>query len=188
MVQEISTIGMEFLDGIKRHPSMEIAAGVVLLIVGLLAIGSPFVTGLSVAFAIGVLLMIGGITHLVLAFKMGSFGKGLLAFIVGILTAIVGLVMISRPGIGLVSLTLSLAFFFVVAGIVEIMWAFQIRPFSGWGWTLFSGIVSLLLGFMIWGEFPLSGVWAVGTLVGIRMIVSGWTHIMLGVAARKLPA
>ena len=185
MAQEIGSIGTEFLDGIKKNAGMAIAVGVVLLIAGFLAIGSPLAVGLSVAVVIGVLLLIGGIALLVLAFKAGSIEKGLLPSIVGIVTVVIGLLMISRPGAGLTSLTLFLAVYFLVTGVFEIMWAFLVRPAKGWGWTLFSGLVSLLLGFIIWGQFPLSGAWAVGTLVGIRMIFSGLMLIMLGAAARS---
>ncbi len=184
MAKEISTIGKEFLDGIKKNAGMAMVVGVLLLITGFLAIGSPLVAGLSVSVFVGVMLLISGIAQLLLAFKAGSFGKGLLTSIVGIVTVVVGLLMISRPGVGLASLTLFLAAYFLITGIFEIMSAFQIKPAKGWGWTLFGGIVSLLLGFMIWGQYPLSGEWAVGTLVGIRMLFSGWTLIMLGAATR----
>ena len=186
MAQQIGSLGTEFLDGIKKNAGMAMVVGVVMLIVGFLAIGSPLVVGLSVAVVVGVLLLIGGVSQLVLAIKAGAFGKGLMNFIVGIVTVVVGLFMISRPGAGLASLTLFLAAYFVVTGIFESMSAFQIKPARGWGWTLFSGIVSVLLGFMIWGQFPLSGAWAIGTLVGIRMLVSGWTLIILGAAGRGM--
>lgn len=184
MTQEISTIGKAFLEGIKESAGAAIAIGVVLVIVGFLAIGSPLVAGLSVSVFVGVMLLIGGIGQLALAFKAGSFGKGLLLIIVGIAAALAGLLMITQPASGLASLTIFLAVYFFATGIVESFWAFQIKPAKGWGWTLFSGIVTVLLGLMIWRQFPISGVWAIGTLVGIRMLFSGWTLIMFGSAAR----
>jgi len=184
MAQEISTIGKEFLDGIKKNAGIAIAVGVLLVIAGFLAIGSPLVAGLSVSVFVGVMLMIGGFGQLTLAFKAGSFGKELLSSIVGIVTVVAGLLMISSPGAGLASLTIFLAAYFLMTGTFEIIGAFQIKPANGWGWTLFSGIVSVLLGFMIWGQFPISGAWAIGTLVGIRMLFSGSSLIMLGSAAR----
>jgi len=184
MAQEISTIGKEFLDGIKKNAGVAIAVGVLLVIAGFLAIGSPLVAGLSVSVFVGVMLMIGGFGQLTLAFKAGSFGKELLSSIVGIVTVVAGLLMISSPGAGLASLTIFLAAYFLMTGTFEIIGAFQIKPANGWGWTLFSGIVSVLLGFMIWGQFPISGAWAIGTLVGIRMLFSGSSLIMLGSAAR----
>jgi len=184
MSQAIENVGTEFLDGVKRNAGLSIAIGVIVFIAGVLAVGSPLLTGISVAVVVGAMLIIGGVSQLVFAFTAGSLGKGLLTFILGILTVVVGALIVSRPGVGLASMTLFLAAYFLISGIFEIVWGFQIRPANGWGWTLFGGIVSLLLGAMIWGEYPLSGAWAVGTLVGIRLIFSGWTLIILGATAR----
>jgi uncharacterized membrane protein HdeD (DUF308 family) len=184
MAEEISSIGKAFLDGIKESAGAAIVVGVILVIAGMLAIGSPFAAGLSVSVFVGVMMLIGGAGQLFLAFKAGSFGKGMLSAIVGIITAVVGLLMISRPGVGLASLTLFLAAYFFISGIIESLWAFQLKPAKGWGWTLFSGIITVLFGFMIWGDYPLSGIWAVGTLVGLRMLFSGWTLIMIGMGVR----
>jgi uncharacterized membrane protein HdeD (DUF308 family) len=184
MTQEISSIGKAFLDGIKESAGMAIGVGVVLVIAGFLVMGSPLVVGLSVSVVVGVMLLIGGIGQLLLAFKAGSFGKGLLLSIVGIVTVVVGLLMISRPGAALATLTFFLAAYCLMTGIFESLWAFQLKPAKGWGWTLFSGLVSVLLGIMLWSEFPISGVWAIGMLVGIRMLFSGLTLIMLGSATR----
>lgn len=185
MSQETANIGTEFADGIKRNAGLAIVVGVILLIGGVLAIGSPFVAGLSATLAVGVLLIIGGVSELFFAFRAGSLGKGLLTFILGILSVVVGAVMLSQPGVGLASLTLFLAAYFFVSGVFEIVWGLRMRPAGGWGWAVFAGIVSVLLGLMIWGQYPFSGVWAVGTLVGIKLIFSGWTLIVLGMAARR---
>lgn len=184
MSEQFESVGAELVKRIKHNTGIVIAIGVVLLIVGILALVAPFVAGLSVAFVVGILLLIGGIAQLLFAFKAGSFGKGLLAFILGALTMMAGVIMISRPDVGLATLTLFLAAYFIAEGVFEALWAFQLKPVQGWGWSLFSGIVSLLLGIMIWRQFPLSGAWAVGVLVGIKLIFSGWTLITIGGAAR----
>ena len=186
MTEQLGSAGTELMEGIKKNSGMVITIGVVLLIFGILAILSPLVAGLSIAITIGILLIIGGIGQLFFAFKVGSTGKGILTFILGALTVIIGIAMISQPGAALATLTIFLAAYFIIEGIFEIIWAFQIKPLKGWGWTLFSGIISLLLGIMIWRQFPLSGVWAIGTLVGIKLIFSGWMMIAFGGAAKSL--
>ena len=148
---------------------------------GLLAIGSPFVAGLSVVLATGVLLIIGGAGQLVFAFKAGA---GLVSILVGILSVVVGGYMLANPGAALGSLTLLLAAFFIASGVFEAVLAFQARPLKGWGWSLFSGIVSFVLGAMIWAQFPVSGVWAIGVLLGIKLLFGGWTLVMFGTVAR----
>ena len=93
--------------------------------------------------------------------------------------------MVARPGMALATLTLVLAAYFFVDGIFEIVWAFRLRPIKGWGWALFSGVVALALGIMIWRQFPVSGMWAVGTLAGIHMIFGGSSVTSVCSAARS---
>ena len=184
MTEQIGSVEHEFLDRVKQNSGMVITLGVLLVIIGTLAMLSPLVAGLSIAITIGVLLILGGISQLFFAFKAGSFGKGIWLFILGALTVIIGIAMISQPKAALATLTLFLAAYFIVEGIFEIIGAFQIKPIKGWGMTLFSGILSLLLGIMIWSQFPLSGAWAIGILVGIKLIFSGWMLIAFGGAAK----
>lgn len=184
MTDQLNSAQTELLERIKQNTRMVITLGVILLVVGALSIFSPLVAGLSIALTVGVLLLLGGISQLFFAFKAGSFGKGIWTFILGLLTVIIGVVMISQPGAALATLTLFLAAYFVVEGIFEIIWAFQIKPIKSWGWTLFSGILSLLLGIMIWRQFPISGAWAIGILVGIKLFFTGWMMIALGIAAK----
>jgi len=83
------------------------------------------------------------------------------------------------------SLTLFLSMYLIFSGAFEVMMAFQIRPVKGWGGVAFSGILSMLLGFMIWKQFPLSGAWAIGILIGVRLFFNGLSLVMLGLAVRK---
>ena len=78
-----------------------------------------------------------------------------------------------------------LAMYLIFSGISEAIMAFQVKPNAGWGWALFSGIMSVILGAMIWSQFPLSGAWAIGILIGARLIFSGWTLFMFGMTARS---
>ncbi len=177
-------IASDLLDGIKQNARLAVIIGVILLICGVVAIGSPLAAGLSVTIFVGAMLVVGGISQCVLAFQAGAFGKGLLIFIVGALTAVAGLYLFNQPLAGLASITIFLAVYFVVTGIFELVSAFQIRPAEGWGLMLFNGIVTLLLGIMIWRQFPLSGAWAVGVLFGIKLILSGWSLIFIGRSVR----
>ena len=93
--------------------------------------------------------------------------------------------MLARPAMALATITLVLAAYFIVNGVFEIIWAFRLRPIKGWGWTLFSGVVALALGVMIWRQFPVSGIWAVGTLAGIHLIFGGSSVASVCGAARK---
>ena len=179
-------VSTPLLDGIKENASVAVTAGVILLIMGVLALASPLVAGLSVTIMVGILLMIGGVGECFLAFKAGAFGKGLLIFVTGLLMALAGLYMVTQPGAGMMSLTMMLVIYLVVTGVIEVMIAFQARPEEGWGWLLFSAIMTLLLGAMLWQQFPLSGVWAVGVLFGVKMISSGWSLVFIGRSVKKI--
>ena len=185
MTEAIQQADKELLGTIKRNAGLGIALGIVIAIAGVLAIISPFVAGLSVTIVVGVLLIVSGVSRLFLAFKMGSFGQGLLMFLLGVVTVIAGGYLVARPGMGLATLTLFLAAYFLVDGVFEIIWAFRLRPIKGWGWQLFTGIAAIVLGIMIWRQFPVSGMWAVGTLAGVHMIFGGSSMASVCGAARK---
>ena len=168
------------LDGIRENAGLTVVSGIVLIIAGTFAILSPLYAGLSITILVGAMLAIGGVGECFLAFRAGAFGRGLMVFVVGLLIAIAGFYMMTQPVAGLASITLILAVFFFVTGLFEIAVAFQIKPAEGWGWQLSNGIVTLLLGILIWRQYPLSGAWAVGVLFGIKMIVSGWALVFIG--------
>ena len=185
MSSDIEAIDQEVLGTLKRHAGVGMAVGIVIAIAGVLALIAPLAAGLSIAIAVGVLLVVSGLSRMFFAFKMGSLGPGLLMFLIGAMGVLFGGYMLARPGMALETITLVLAAYFMVDGGFEIIWAFRLRPIKGWGWTLFSGIVSLILGIMIWRQFPVSGVWAVGTLAGIHMIFGGSSVASICGAARS---
>jgi len=159
-----------------------------MLIAGFLAVAAPFAAGLSVAMVVGVLLLISGATQVLLVFRAGSFGEGFMLVLLGVLSVIAGGYMVSQPLAALATLTLFLAGYFIASGILEVVAAFGARPESGWGMLLFGGIISLILGVMIWQQFPFSGAWAVGVLVGVKLIMAGWALIAIGGAAKAAVA
>jgi uncharacterized membrane protein HdeD (DUF308 family) len=106
----------------------------------------------------------------------------------GLLTLIVGGYLVSQPLAGLASITLFLAAYFVATGILAIVASVQMKPADGWGWMLANGIVTLLLGAMIWRQWPVSGVWAVGVLFGVQLAMTGVALLTAGSAVRQVTA
>ena len=170
------------MENIKKDAGLTMLLGGVMVLVGFLSMGSPLVAGLSVTMAVGIMLVIGGLGQLVFAVKTGT---GLFSIVMGALTVILGAYMLSNIDSALASLTIFIAAYFIIEGITEAIMAFQLKPASGWGWALFSGLITVLLGAMIWNQFPLSGAWAIGTLVGIKLVFSGWSLLMFGMVARS---
>ena len=174
---------MSIIDGIRSNAKTARWVGIFLVIAGIVSLFAPLAAGAALATMVGLLLAFGGISLLLLAFRAGSFGHGMVVFLIGALTAVAGIYMMSEPGVALVTMGVFLAMYFAVTGIVEIIYALRLKPVQGWGWLLFGGIVSLLLGIMMWRQMPLSGAWAIGVLVGIRLLMSGFELLAMGGAA-----
>lgn len=170
----------------KKNAGMIIILGVLTVIAGFLSLVMPWASGVGVAFVVGFAMVIGGVARLVGVFQAGSFGRGTLAFIGGALTLLAGVILVARPGVGLATLTLMLGAYLLVDGIFGAVLALQVKPENGWGWMLVSAAMAVLLGFLLLKEWPLTGLWAIGTLVGINLLFAGFAMISIGSAARQL--
>ena len=186
MSENIASVEGDLVERIRSNATLTLIIGIVMIVAGILAIGSPAVAGLSLTIMVGAMLAVSGISECFLAFKAGAFGKGLVLFIAGLLMAAVGFYMMTQPVSGLASLTILLMAYFIVSGIFEIALAFQVRPVQGWGLQLINGIITLLLGILLFNQFPLSGIWALGVLFGIKMIFSGWALIFISRAVKQV--
>ena len=175
-----------WVEEAKRNSSLLIFLGIMTVIFGVVAVASPLITGVAVAVFVGFLLLASGVTQVVHALKSRQWGTGFWGTVIGLLGVAAGLLMIFRPMVGLLTMTMLIAIYFLVDGISEIIAAFKIKPDQGWGWVLFNGIIAVLLGLMIWRQWPVSGEWAIGLLVGIHILMSGWTMIILGTGARRV--
>ena len=171
------------LQKISKHWMPFLFLGLTLIILGFLAIGSSFfVTILTVAL-IGVFLMVGGILQLINAFYTGRWSGFLLNVVLGILYLVVGFMLLDAPMLNAVTLTFLLASFFIVIGLFRIISALTTR-FPGWGWSLLNGMVTFLLGVLIYKHWPSSGLWVIGLFVGIEMVFAGWYWVMFASGLR----
>ena len=174
-------------SGIVRQAStLSTLWGVLLIILGILAVGSPFLAAVAVNALIAWLIVVAGVVHIILAVHAFRAGSMFWKLLVGLAYVFFGGYLIVYPGLGVASLTLVLASLFLVEGVVEIVWFFQSRSVQGSSWLLVDGIITLLLGLMIYTQWPSSSAWAIGILVGVSLIVSGVTRVMLSLAVRKV--
>jgi uncharacterized membrane protein HdeD (DUF308 family) len=160
--------------------------GVALILLGMVAISySTFFTIASVEvlgifFVVGAAFCIGG------SLFTGSWGGFFLTLLTGVLNLIVGLICLRHPAEAAIVYTLLMAVFFMVGGLFRIVGSVAGR-FRGRGWVLLNGIITLILGIMIWQQMPFSGLWVIGTFLGIDLIFNGWSYLLLGLSVRKLP-
>jgi len=174
----------ELADAARSGGNRMTVFGVIAIVLGMLAMLAPVLTGLSVALLLGIAMLAGGLVRMIWAFQAGGLGKGVVVFAIGGLTLLCGIALLANPLLAAGVLTIVLAVYFVLDGVVEISASLQVRPRPGWGWLLFGGIVSILLGVMIWRQFPLSGPWAMGILLGIKLFFVGLIMVTGGAAVR----
>jgi uncharacterized membrane protein HdeD (DUF308 family) len=171
---------------VARHASTwSIVWGVLLIVLGTLAIGSPFLAAVAVNGIIAWLIVFSGVIHLVVAFHSHGAGSVIWKLLVGIAYIVFGAYLIMHPVTGVTSLTLLLASLFLIEGVLNIILFFKMRALRGSSWMLIDGIITLLLGLMIYVQWPSSSAWAIGVLVGVSMIMSGVSRVMLSLASRK---
>jgi len=169
--------------GIAKKPrGLLITLGILNIIFGFVALGSPLIAGAAVTLLIGIMLTLSGVFELVFAFSKHGWKAGVFTFIAGIISILCGGFIMANPAAALLTLTLILSIYFVVDGISKIVASFKTQTGPGRGMGVFGGVVSLLLGIMIWRQWPVSGVWAVGILVGIRILFTGWGMLFMGMA------
>jgi len=168
----------------QRVSGFSIVIAILLIICGFLAILLPIEFSFGVTIVIAWLLMFGGIMHFVHAFRKHE-GHRFWNAAVGIIYFLTGLYLRLNPLLGLAALTLALITFFVAQGIVDIVFYLRTRKSGASGWLLFHGIITLILGLLIFEHWPSGALWVIGTLVGINMIMTGTTRLMLTLAVRR---
>ncbi|MEM7123279.1 MAG: HdeD family acid-resistance protein [Pseudomonadota bacterium] len=169
----------------KTSTSTLMLEGVLLIVLGCLAILLPFLFTVAITLLIGILLLVGGVVRGYTAFKEHSRRSLVWNIIAAIVAIVAGALVLFDPLAGAVALTAIIIALFIVEGITKIIAAFQHRPDAGWGWVLFAGVLDLVLGIILWVAFPNDFGWVIGLLVGISLLFTGWTAVMLAAAMRK---
>lgn len=157
--------------------------GILTALLGLFILGSPLLTGISLVILIGCLMLAGGIMRLLAALRGQAAGHA--PVLTGILTILCGLVMVFAPILASGVLSVIIAVYLIFDGVSEIVVAWGLRPAVGWVWLMTTGILSLLLGIMIWRQFPVSGAWAMGFALGFKLFFIGLSMAGVGRTVQK---
>ncbi len=172
------------LEKLKHSWWWFLILGLLLALCGTVAIIYPFASSVSVVIVLGAMMMIGGLATVVSSFWTGNWSAFLLQLLVGILYIVAGIAVTDAPIQSTAMLTLLLSAFLIVVGLFRIVASLVIK-FPQWGWALLNGCVTLLFGIVIYRHFPEAALWLIGTLVGVEMILNGWTWLMLAFALRS---
>jgi uncharacterized membrane protein HdeD (DUF308 family) len=170
----------------KKFTHWYFAAAVLLIVLGIFGIVEPGLAGLGVTLLVGWLLVMGAVMHFVAAYQGGGAKQVTFQALVGLAYLIGGGYFLTHVIMGAATLTLLLSGIIAAEGVIEVFSYFRMRNESASFWLLVNGIVTLLLGGLIFFHWPSSTVWAIGTLVGINLLMTGVSRLMFGLAARKL--
>lgn len=155
-------------------------AGVLIAVLGVFGILFPFVAGVSVSLLLGVALLVGAAVHAVHALRSRDW-KGVLGLaLLALVYAVTGVALIANPLLGLASLTVFVIAYLLVSGVAETLIGLRIRGDTNWGWIVFSGVLSVLLGLLLLAGFPGTAVWAVGLLFGVNLVSTGVAMVLVG--------
>ena len=155
--------------------------GLLLALLGVVALGAVVLTSLFSVIFYGSMMVMAGVFEVVHAFRIRKTGPFVMFLLGGILSIGVGLMLLARPGAGMLALTLLLAGYFFASGLFRGITSVVDR-YEGWGWDLAYGIVSVALGAIIFAQFPASSMWALGIVVGVEILFRG-ISIMAGALA-----
>jgi uncharacterized membrane protein HdeD (DUF308 family) len=172
------------LEAIKGHWKGVLSLGIVLVLVGTVAVMAPHVATLATALVFGSLLLLAGIAQLVGAFWTRDWSGFFLTLLMGVLYAVLGVMIVRAPVRAELALTLLLACLLIIGGLFRIIGSLMFR-FPHWGWMLAGGAINLLLGILIWQQWPEAAFWVIGLFVGIDLIFTGWTWVIISLALRN---
>jgi uncharacterized membrane protein HdeD (DUF308 family) len=183
------TATLLIFDGADLHRRWRwfLALGIALMILGTIALILIPAARIATVMVLGWLMVFSGIVEAVHGFQVRGWGGMLLHAIAGILGMLIGLLIVTHPVAGALAWTLLFASFFTVIGLFRVIAAIELK-FPNWGWVVFDGLVTLLLGILLWAEWPASGFWFLGLSIGISLLLRGWSHVMLAMAVRRVPA
>ena len=178
-------LSMVGFDVVQRNWGWFLALGIAQIVLGMIAIGEAFLMTIFSVVLLGWLLIIGGVASIVHAFMERQWGGFFIDLLTGLFYCVAGFMMVANPGQAAVTLTLLISMFLIVGGVFRIVES-MVGDLPHKVWVLLNGVITLILGILIWRQWPSSGLWVIGLFVGIEMLLYGWSLVMLATAARSL--
>src|SRR2546425_7153799 len=174
-------------DSLRHKWGWFLALGILLVLLGTVALVIMPAATIATVMVLGWLMVFSGVFEAIHALQVRGWRGELLHLAAGLLGVVLGLLIVTHPLAGALAWTMLFASFFLVVGIFRMVAAIRMK-FLHWGWAAFDGAVTLLLGVLLWADWPWSGLWFLGLSIGISLLLRGWSHVMLALALRSLPA
>ena len=182
-----ATVLLFDLGDLRRKWGWFLALGIIMIVFGMIALAIMPAATIGTVLILGWLMIFSGIVEAIHGFQVRSWGGFFLHLLGGIVGVLIGLLVVTHPVAGALAWTLLFASFFTVIGLFRLIAATRLK-FPNWGWAAFDGAVTLLLGILLWADWPWSGFWFLGLSIGISLLLRGWSHVMIALALRSLPA
>lgn len=173
-------------SGAKMGSKSMMLVGISLAVLGVLLLVSPAAVGMAVVRLVAIVMVVVGLVQLVNSLRLSGTVYSILGAVLGAVVAGLGVMVWLNPQVGSAFLTALLMIFFVVNGLWKMVTAVRLRQARGWHWLLLSGLVSMLFVYLLWKQWPLAGAWAIGVLVGLDLLLSGISMIVLSLAMRRI--
>ena len=181
-----SNLGSDFTRNVKSNAGWGIVVGILTALLGLLLLAYPLFAGTVTTMVIGWALIFVAIFEVVQAFRANGVGDFFARLLLGLVYGFGGVVLVLNPLWGVAVLTVLLGTVLLFEAGATAVWAFQVKPVSGWGWLLVDAVITAILGLLILGHWPASSIWAIGTLVGVAVLMRGITRIALSMRLRTV--
>lgn len=162
-----------------------VALGIAQLVLGIIAWFDVIAFTIAGVIFIGAMLLVAGVFQIIHAFMDREWSAFALHVLMGVLYVIGGLLLMAEPVEGSVVITILVAVALIVGGVLRIVMGVQHRHMAGWIWMLVGGVISLVVGVMLYLTLPWSGLWVVGTLIAVELIVHGVSWLQFGLALRR---
>jgi uncharacterized membrane protein HdeD (DUF308 family) len=172
------------IPSLKVNWSWFLGLGILLILLGTGIIGSSYYATIFSMILFGIFLLGAGIVQIFHAFLARKWSGLFLSLFLGLLYIVTGFLCLAKPATAAISITLWIAAFLLIAGLFKMIVALVLR-FNEWSWVFFNGVVTFILGLMIYLEWPLSGLWVIGLFIGVDLILAGWSWVALALAGRR---
>lgn len=170
---------------IRKNANWLMFLGVLLIILGIIGLGMEVSLTIGSVLFFGFLILAAGIFQLIDAFKAGGWKSILYHILIALLYIAAGIIMVVNPLLGAVWMTMAIASMLIAVGILRIFMGLQLRPLLGWGWAVAAGVATIVLGALIFAQWPASGLWVIGLFIAIELIMQGWAMIAIAMAAKS---
>jgi len=174
------------LASARRFTAWYMVAAIAFILLGLFAIIEPATAAMGIVMLVGWLLILGGVAHLIATFRGGGATRVLFQILSAVVFVAAGIYVLTHPQLAAGTLTALLAVAIIAVGVFDIITYFRLQREHPSGWMLLSGIVALVLGGMIWAQWPSNSAWVIGTLVGVDLLVTGVSRLMFGLTGRRM--